>query len=839
MFASERFFLFIMLLFLSASASAQQEQPGSLFPPPGEVPLPRLPLHNAAAVPDPRIEIPEGMTVFVHPLSGSIHRAFGTALRIPGFDRITAENIHDAAAEFLRSYRSSIGVPPDQLKLQRVTHVRGRWYVTWRQQYEGMDVLLSEVELRLFDNGNVTAFGASVYPGIHVEETGRSAAADVWESAVAGLDVDPPVTKRAARPVSVLPFAAKNEVTYRPVREVPFTDRGGRSWISYVDAVTGDLLWRRETSFDIGTGVEVHGSVIRVHPNEPVLTDAAFRDMYVRVGDRTYTTDTTGRLDFDLETIQPVLAQFEGPWCKVELTDRTEGSVLGLVQPGETLDIAWADSNSHTVERILFYHTNLNRAYLGSIDPGFTALDFQTLVTVEFDGFMPNAMSDGDEIRFFGAGNESMRLASAPMVLYHELGHSVNIKLYQQLGVEWGMQNRACQEGTADLHAAMITDHPGIGTGVFVANEKQLMRNLVNDVVYPDSVVGEEHHDGQVLSGAFWDIRTSVSLDVARRLSHFAKYGLPDDPDNGIAFMEWLLETLIADDDDGDLSNGTPHHMAILAAFQRHNIGPTMFMQMNMQHVPLEDTRDTLQPYVVRFAIETLDLTGCGAEDAKVVYTLNGDGTEYSVDASPVGNGHMEACIPAQPTGTSVSYHVTAKDSFSGETVHFTSNLRTGEPWRFLVGYTPFFEDPFEADLGWTVGGTGDDATRGNWMRGNPEGADFRDFGGQYLQPEDDHTISGDQCYVTGATGGASVYEFMPDGQTTVTSPLLDLRQTVHPLLRLYYFLGISVNALAENPEPAILRIGVSDNDGRTWRIIFETMEEALDWTKVTIPLEP
>jgi len=92
---------------------------------------------------------------------------------------------------------------------------------------------------------------------------------------------------------------------------------------------------------------------------------------------------------------------------------------------------------------------------------------------------------------------------------------------------------------------------------------------------------GTDHNAGQVLSGIWVRIvegmksqyGTTTGLEAARAL-HLAwslSTGGPPDSCNS-ADPDTLVEVLIADDDDGDLSNGTPHDSIICAAFGEHGI---------------------------------------------------------------------------------------------------------------------------------------------------------------------------------------------------------------------------------------------------------------------------
>ncbi|MDT8324694.1 MAG: hypothetical protein RRA94_11310 [Bacteroidota bacterium] len=825
--------LSMAIILLHMVAWSQQDHPGR-----GEVALPGTRQHAAATeARAPRIDIPEGLTVLIDPVSGGFHRAFGPALRIPGYDRITEGNIRDAAAQFLHSYRDVVGIAAERLRLQRITHVRGRWYLTWRQEHDGLEVLRSEVELRVFDNGNVAAFGASVFPDIRVHEVERLGPAAIRSAAIKGLPLPAHTMMLPVRRNAILPFNGTEGLVYRLVSELRFESMDGRKWISYVDVENGDLLWRYCTTHDIGSTLQAHGSVTLLHPNEPALTDMPFSDMYVHIGGTDYTTDADGSVKFDIATEMPVHAAFEGPWCRVEFADRTPGSYTGTVQPGGNLDMKWTDDNSHRFERILFYHTNYNHAYLKGIDADFNALDFQMPITVYFDSPFSNAQSGGDRVRFFGAARTSMRLADAPMVLYHELGHCVNFLFYQQLGAGTGMRNMTCQEGMADIHAAMLTDYPAIGLGVFEEDETKLMRSLVNDMRYPDSLTGEVHNDGQILSGAFWDLRKTTSLELVRDLSHFAKYGLPDDPDDATAFCEWFLETLIADDDDGDLANGTPHYHEVVTAFARHGIGPELFIEANFRHAPLADTDDTQNPYSVRFTLHSVALPGGEVQNVRVSYILNEDAIEQSIAARALGNGEYEAMIPAQPNGTIVSYAIACTEAMTATELRFEADPAAKLPYVFLVGYRAFFTDSFESDLGWTVGAVGDDATWGIWERADPEEADFRATGGPFIQPENDHTGDGELCFVTGSKGGTEYFLHVPNGRTSITSPVIGLRECVRPVLRLHFIFAIEKNQSALASKLPVLNIQVSDNGGRSWVNAMQVTEQVVDWTQLTIPL--
>jgi hypothetical protein len=178
----------------------------------------------------------------------------------------------------------------------------------------------------------------------------------------------------------------------------------------------------------------------------------------------------------------------------------------------------------------------------------------------------------------------------------------------------------------------------------------------------------------------------SVSLEVFRRLSHFAKYGLPDDPSDGVAFAEWFVETLVADDDDGNLANGTPHGAAIIQAFDAHGIGSALFFSRSFSHTPLPSTLDTASAHL---AVWTLGgLPGVDPDSVSLVYSTDAFTTSVTVPATRFSASEYRAEIPAQGSGTVVKYYITALDPIGGSRHTFPDGAPASS-YRFLVGRRP------------------------------------------------------------------------------------------------------------------------------------------------------
>jgi Zn-dependent metalloprotease len=110
---------------------------------------------------------PESWTIFVNPLTGLVHRAFGKPVDTP-FKSVNQENILEVAEWFIDNYGSLLCVDKADLELLRIDNIRGKWYVSLRQIYKGVVVYNSRLELRITDSGKVFLFGGDIKPGIEI-----------------------------------------------------------------------------------------------------------------------------------------------------------------------------------------------------------------------------------------------------------------------------------------------------------------------------------------------------------------------------------------------------------------------------------------------------------------------------------------------------------------------------------------------------------------------------------------------------------------------------------------------------------------------------------------------
>ena len=777
-------------------------------------------------------------TIVNDKFTGTPHRAFGKSIQLDSYHNITSDNVEEASLTFLKKYESTFNINTDNIRLLRADYVNNKWYVSFRQYHGGLEVLFSEIELRIHKNGKVMAFGIDYFNDIDIS-LNPSLSLLQAKSIACGEELTEKNSNKVlgSDKLYIMPVKQYGKIEYKLTYKLNVDDSETfANYRTYVDAHNGSVVWKYNTVHNASTNIEITGGVkLTGYKDEEIEKNMPLQ--YVTVGSTKYTADEAGMLTVDIDEPTSVSAILEGPWVKVT-TDKSIASFSGTITPVEDFSLAWSDNNSSRFERNMFYHTNYIYDYFKTLDPGLSVLDTQITVEIQYDDqyqMGPNAFSSIDYIAFTDVSDGNYLMADGPSVLFHEYGHSVNSLLYYSRTGE-DMQSMACHEATADYTSATILNTEYIGKGVFKSNAEYYIRTLKNTNIFPDSVQNESHHDGQILGGAFWDLRELTSPEVTDKLVHFARYGLPDDPDLGTAFYEWLLEIILVDDDDDDLSNGTPHLAEIITAFNNHHIGTNLFLSMNFAHEAYRDTDETVDPYEIEFEFDNY-IAMLMPENIQVVYYVNKPGSQsgpFYADAN--GNeGVYTAEIPAQDAGTLVKYHIEAIDDFDGSLIVLDNNLYSDEDYCFVVGYNIAHEDDFEsADTEWETGHYNDDASIAVWEWGDPEEMAYSTT---IIKPEDDHTEDGSNCFVTGIDspeGNVTIWDLMdylPDGTTTLTSPNYNLKPLENEIISFHYYLTLFSLALSYTDETN-LTVELSNDGGDTWVEALILTESVDKWKK-------
>ncbi|MCI0698715.1 T9SS type A sorting domain-containing protein [candidate division KSB1 bacterium] len=758
-----------------------------------------------------------------NPTTGNPHRAYGGNARIAGFRSQSAGEVDRVARQFLVDHAAMLKLDEKQLQLRRADQILNKWYVTYRQVKDGIPVLFSEVELRLSSSGNVMMFGSDFHPEIQVNTTSSLSSQAAFEAATRGMQVTeviPPA--ETASQLYVLPVENEDRLDYHlAYRFETITSSPFGRFVTYVDAHSGEVLWRFNRVRYSVTG-NVSGAVHRNNATDP-LTSLFFPDLTLALGSQSITTDASGNFRFNNVGADLTLtAALEGNFARVTRADGAAASFTATVQDGQQLNILWDAGNSQTSERDAYFHTNIAHAFIKSVDPNFTGVDYAMPVRVNLNQTC-NAFWDGNGINFFRAGGGCRNTAEIPTVVYHEYGHGINDKQYLQQGIEDGLTNIAMHEGLADINAALLVDDPIVGRG-FMENGGYV-RNVKNTNRYPQDLSGEVHNDGLILAGALWDMREALGLEIARRYSHFARYGSPDDPDLLTAYNEYFIEVLIVDDNDGTLANLTPNFVAINQAFSAHGIGAASLLRI--AHEERGDAAGSENDYLVQAQVSTVAFIGVDPNAATVHFSTDGQNF-LSIPMAASAGANFRARLPRQMPGSVVSYYFTAHDNL-GASLTFPAGAPQSKAFSFLVGFRSRRLDDFESNQPWKISDATDTATTGVWERVDPNGTSI---GSVQVQPEHDHSPAGVNCFVTGnapAAGTPGVND-VDGGKTTLYSPVFDLTPYKNPLIRYYRWY---TNNAGNSPGLDDWEVHISNDSGKTWVEVERTRETDNSWRKV------
>jgi hypothetical protein len=338
-------------------------------------------------------------------------------------------------------------------------------------------------------------------------------------------------------------------------------------WVGIVDANSGAVLleWPGIAT-DVLSGT-VNGAywpeylqepaVVGIHPHQTVFVDS-----------NVVITNAGGAFSREAGQSARVSARLRGPYVFVENEDAPAGDwVTNVNAPYAPLNIEWSTAQATAPELNLYYHTTFIHDWYKILDPDYNALDYPLPAVANIGSGYDNAYWNGYGT-YYGSGSTYGNFAMFSDVIYHEYTHGVTDGIYPDDMLPYVGEPGAMNEAWSDYFACTLNEDPLMAERMLGNNPHSYFRNLENNMVYPRDWRGEVHADSPFISGALWIIRQQMGAAFADSLSHFARYGLAE------TFIDYLIAVLETDDDDGDLSNGTPHGDVIYGAFGVHGIGP-------------------------------------------------------------------------------------------------------------------------------------------------------------------------------------------------------------------------------------------------------------------------
>jgi hypothetical protein len=638
--------------------------------------------------------------------TGSVRYLWGRGIPMPA----TGPEIADAVAAIIERHPDLFGVPAGSLRLRSARHVprTDTWYVDLDALRDGLPTWRGGVSARV-KHGNLVQLTVGTAPRAAV--TGRYAlsASSAIQRAIVGGPAPRALHTQATAEQILLERAYGSELRKTWLVRTATAEPPGL-WVTFVDGETGAVLSvHDEVRYASGTISGRHhertldGSALVTSPM-PLVTVSGSSDSGVTDDNGEYTLNGNGPFSTDLD----------GGYVDVRNSAGGEGSLSG-----SSPDLTWDSGDATQAEIDSYVFLNQVLEWGQRTAPEVAWVQGPIVSNVNLNSVC-NAYFDG-AVNFFSAGSGCNNTGQIADVNFHEWGHG-----FHYYSIEAGFFDGSLSEGAGDTVSFLLTDDRYIAP--YFGTSGWAIRDVGPDQVYPQDFVNSSnyvHTNGLIFGGAFWDLLDLLQDSEGEEAGNASTSQIfAGTLKGGTDIPGSFYEALVADDDDGDLENGTPHVCEIYDAFGRHGLGGSLGIDaVLVAHDPLvtvdadEDAELDLELLSVSAGCTTV-----GAGDARVHWRVDGGAWDDAALDTP--GQRVEGTIPGQPAHSFVEYYVTG--TASDGTPFSAPTAERQNPYTYYVGGTLEVRcDDFEADDGGytheLLSGSPDDGAD-DWQWGTPTG---------------------------------------------------------------------------------------------------------------------
>jgi hypothetical protein len=775
--------------------------------------------------------------------TGMPSKAFGDPIVATGFSD------SEKAISFLNEMNQAFCNGAIQISARPEIKTANFTNVMFDQTFNGMKVLFSKASVKLV-NGKVVQFAFGVHPNIQLQESPSIGEQQARIAAQQGIS-STIETIQSTDELFILPVPNSSSFEYRKVYSVTVSTRNSENvpqrYLTYVDAISGKIVMRKNLVSHSNGGpakpnedefvvdVQVNGNLYMTNPYGTITTEG-LNNIYVTVSGTDYPMGLTGGGTIGVNAGSNANVRLEGPWSTVNTNGVTPQKNLTLQAGLNTVDMSTVANNK---ELSAYKSVNRIHDHCKYWMPTFTGMDFQLPTNIDLTSGNCNAFYDGSSINFYSLANGCNASSLVSDVVFHEYGHGINDNYYQSQSSFF--VNGAMGEGYADYWAISCSNDPVLGVGFYVDNQDPIRRYDTESKVYPIDLIGEVHADGEIIMGAWWDTHLLMGSDWAVTMPIFlgAYAGLQAetaDGNEGEAYTDVLLDALLADDNDGDITNGTPHGNEIIQGFYIHGI--TLISPAILTHTPA-NFAEAIVPITLTADLELFFPYTQYLADVNCHYQVNNG--VWETMAMTDASGSYEATFSGFGPGTILKYYFTANDvNGSVGTVNPVGAHQTffpTLPYMLLVGVNEVGRHDCDnnEDWGsWQTGVAGDNATTGIWLLEIPIPSTTVDVApGTVVQTGEQVTPGGEYCFFTGnGTVGGGIGENDVDaGKTTLQTTTIDLSTFTNPIISYYRWYTNSPPGGA-NPGADYWQVRMSNNNGATWTYVENTKTSDMSWRR-------
>jgi len=696
----------------------------------------------------PARTLPAGWQGTIDRDTGVVTQLWGGHVSVPGAvgDAAIAER---AARAFLATHLALLapGARPADFVLAANQLDGGLRTVAFHQTWRGLPVVGGGVHV-VFGSDRLFVAGSTALPDVTAvippRDRVRTLRAEAWITAQVGMAV---VTRAIGERVILPIVRGPGDVTFTAADhlDVEAIGAAGR-WDVYVAADGAPLL--RATRLRFATGTLTYDAGVRRPTGARQDYAAATADIIVDATPATTGTDGAFAWPGTSDTL--VVTGLTGGLVEVINQAGTLASQTLAAQPASTVRWSLAADEVGDAQISAFIHAGIAKAKGRALVPSLASwLDLPLGVYVNEAGSC-NAMSTGDDLHFYRQSATCENTARLADVVYHEFGHALHSHAFIPGA---GAYNGSLSEGLSDFFAANLVDDQGVGRGFsFDDRPVREIDPAGFERVWPKDRGTTAHQTGLIISGALWDLRKGLikrlgpAAGLARAEALFVAV-MQRSPDLTSAYVA----ALTADDDDGDLGNGTPNSCAIELAFGKHGLATTTFTTTTVG-APVVDGLTITVPVTIPTGspCPPPQVTGM-----RITWRI-GEGAPATIELAPSGPA-WTGSLPAMPDHSLVRYTVSATLD-DDSSVTFPQNAADREYQLFTGAPAEIWCERFDADPAWTA--AGDDV----WQWAAPGGFPAS---GDPLAPFTGTHVLGTDLVSDGRYGNATT--------TSIESPEIDV----------------------------------------------------------------
>lgn len=622
----------------------------------------------------------------------------------------TADDAGKSVLGFVAAHADAVGATGAALAVRSANYApdTDTWYVDVEQRVGGLPIEGATFTARV-RSGRLVQFGSTLVPSAQPPAPPSLLPQRAVDLAIAAGPAANSRHDSVAVELVGYPVVRVGSLAVRPAYRVTSrTEAPVGQWVTFIDGDSGAVLAaENRVHFVAGDVQGLHE--LRTMDGETTTSPLPFVRLSSPELPAAAFADASGAYDLPATSLTGTL---KGQWFRV---DNRGGTDASFPVTGGTLVLDSSVVNAAELSSYVFLHRvrDWQQAVAPEVDLGVMTANVNVAGTC-------NAYYDG-AVNFLQGSSQCNNSGRVGDVVFHEWGHG-----FHGESILSGVWDGSMSEGIADTVAFLQTGDPRIGPYFFTNGDP--IRNVSPNKVFPDDFVPSDeyvHPNGLIYGGSMWDLWDRLVTDLGAEAGTAETTRIFTGMLKGGPTLETAFdEAVFADDDDADLSNGTPNLCALIDSFGPHGLGFSGGAGVYVpDHVPA-DSAEPVVPHPVTVSMVNL-APQCGEfeiDQAFVSYRVDGgDWQDVSLTVSPES---AAGAIPGQELGSFVEYYLTVLDDAGDEVM-----LPEGgpiNPFSMYVGdVIELYCDDFEASDGGFTSEllSGEDVEGANdWLWGTPYG---------------------------------------------------------------------------------------------------------------------